>query len=625
MTDWQPMCVAERRRGISSSMRRAGWLLVLVRLTASAQFQNLVTTGDGQQLYFSSPLRLRGTDQFDSPKIFRYLGNTGSFELVAEVQQQQFQAGLKTNLFQLTQPDISADGSILVYTANGLCFGGSACVGYVSSVGQITGASVSGDLLQAETVRISRDGQYALAFGAQTELIQLATGQTLTLNADPRVDARPRPMGDGYEALADGGVVLLTDGQGPLLLRGGTMTRPLFSKPPVLARMSRDASRIVYETFETGQPYQLIAYDVVHASETVLAQGPVAAPVSGSGSAFPYFLPWLTDDGLQAIYLAAPSAGQPKQVYLVSTGTGTLRKLTDIPEGVSSAVISGLGGVVYAATPSNRLFEADTAVGTLRQLTNRTPQVVAWEGGAAPGSLISLQGVALSRTDGTAAVRIGGLDAPTLDFSPESGSFQIPWELALPAPTAVMPLSVGAESDSLIEQVFSVTVAEVEPFFLTLPVTGANAERQAVIAHQDFHGLVTAADPALPGEVLHFYMTGLGPVSPPIRTGQVAPVNSLYVSSTPPMCSFVERTATPVTLLFAGLAPGLLGIYQLDVQVPPNLTTANPQFQCSAHTGDFGIAYDVASVPLRPCSRLRRPAKRRGRQCEVPGVVLMGK
>src|SRR5262249_54910026 len=163
-----------------------------------------------------------------------------------------------------------------------------------------------------------------------------------------------------------------------------------------------------------------------------------------------------------------------------------------------------------------------------RQLTNRTPQIVAWEGGAAPGSLISLNGVALSRTDGTAAVRIGGLDAPAIDFGAGSGSFQIPWELALPGPTAVVPVTVGAEPDSLFEQVFSMTVAQVAPFFLTLPVTDPSAAGQAVIAHQDFHGLVSAADPALSGEVLHFYMTGLGPVSPPIRTGQVTPVNPLY-------------------------------------------------------------------------------------------------
>ena len=119
-----------------------------------------------------------------------------------------------------------------------------------------------------------------------------------------------------------------------------------------------------------------------------------------------------------------------------------------------------------------------------------------------------------------------------------------------------MAVSVGAEPDSLFEQVFSRFVFEIDPAFMAPP---AAEGFQAVIAHQDFHGLVTVADPAVPGEVLHFYTTGLGPVSPTIATGQPTPVNSLFVVSTPPSCSFTWRaTATPVTLLFAGLAPGLL-------------------------------------------------------------------
>ena len=396
-------------------MRFALWPLIFVGLTASAQFQNLVTTEDGAQLYFSTPFRLRGTDQFSSPKIFSYLQNTGSFALVAQVQEQA--AFSKTNLFQLTQPDISSDGSILVYTAVGGCSGGSNCIGYVGFAGQITGASVSSMLLQNEVVRISRDGQYLLAFDLtfeiNTQLIQLATGQSVTLNAEP--------IGDGYEALADGGTVLLSDNQGPLLIQGGTITRLHLSKTPALARVSRDARRIIYEVINIGEPYQLIVYDVGSASETVLAQGPLV-----DNTLSPYFLPWLTDDGLQAIYQAAPSSGMPKQVFLTSTATGVTRQLTEIPEGISAAVISGLGNIIYAATSSNRLFEGDTASGNLNQLTNRTPEIDSWVGGSAPGSLIGLTGVALTRTDGTASVQIGGLDAPTVDFGPESGSFQIP-------------------------------------------------------------------------------------------------------------------------------------------------------------------------------------------------------
>ena len=43
--------------------------------------------------------------------------------------------------------------------------------------------------------------------------------------------------------------------------------------------------------------------------------------------------------------------------------------------------------------------------------------------------------------------------------------------------------------------------------------------RSIKVVHQDFHGLVTPADPALPGEYVHVYMTGLGDVQPRPATG----------------------------------------------------------------------------------------------------------
>jgi hypothetical protein len=53
---------------------RAAILLLFVgaSLPILAQFSGLTTTTDGSQLYFSSPLRLRGSNEPDSPKIFHH-------------------------------------------------------------------------------------------------------------------------------------------------------------------------------------------------------------------------------------------------------------------------------------------------------------------------------------------------------------------------------------------------------------------------------------------------------------------------------------------------------------------------------------------------------------------------
>ena len=47
--------------------------------------------------------------------------------------------------------------------------------------------------------------------------------------------------------------------------------------------------------------------------------------------------------------------------------------------------------------------------------------------------------------------------------------------------------------------------------------------------HHDWSSYVTSDSPALPGEVLHFYGTGFGPVQPAVATGTPAPASPLAV------------------------------------------------------------------------------------------------
>ena len=90
-------------------------------------------------------------------------------------------------------------------------------------------------------------------------------------------------------------------------------------------------------------------------------------------------------------------------------------------------------------------------------------------------------------------------------------------------------------------------------------------------AHQDFSALVTRANPTTPGEVLHFYMTGLGAVSPAVQVGDPAPSAPLARAVNPPVCSlatFHSGGQIAPEIDFAGLAPGLAGYYQVDLRLP---------------------------------------------------------
>jgi len=85
--------------------------------------------------------------------------------------------------------------------------------------------------------------------------------------------------------------------------------------------------------------------------------------------------------------------------------------------------------------------------------------------------------------------------------------------------------------------------------------------------------LVTASNPAAPGEVVVIYATGLGPVSPAPATGQSAPaVPPLALVTTPVK---VTIGGVEAAVEFAGLAPGLVGVYQVNAQVPQEVTPGN--------------------------------------------------
>ena len=88
------------------------------------------------------------------------------------------------------------------------------------------------------------------------------------------------------------------------------------------------------------------------------------------------------------------------------------------------------------------------------------------------------------------------------------------------------------------------------------------------VLHQDLRGKPSTADPARPGEVLSFYMTDLGPVTPPVPAGSRASLTTLSHTVFPISCRWKTAAGwSEADVLFSGLAPGLTGIYQVNVRV----------------------------------------------------------
>jgi uncharacterized protein (TIGR03437 family) len=71
--------------------------------------------------------------------------------------------------------------------------------------------------------------------------------------------------------------------------------------------------------------------------------------------------------------------------------------------------------------------------------------------------------------------------------------------------------------------------------------------------------------PAAPGSVISVYATGLGAVNPSVAAGAVSPSSPLSPTVSPVTAYIAGRAAT---VTFAGLAPGTIGVYQVNLIVP---------------------------------------------------------
>jgi len=113
---------------------------------------------------------------------------------------------------------------------------------------------------------------------------------------------------------------------------------------------------------------------------------------------------------------------------------------------------------------------------------------------------------------------------------------------------------------------------------------------------------VTADNPAVPGEVISLYATGLGLTQAPDGS---FPNNTGQAYAGPPNVAFapvdnVQVGGTTANVLSSGLKTGLLGIYEVQIQLNSSLTT-NPNTQVfiaqNVFTSNIVTIPVVASIP----------------------------
>jgi uncharacterized protein (TIGR03437 family) len=206
--------------------------------------------------------------------------------------------------------------------------------------------------------------------------------------------------------------------------------------------------------------------------------------------------------------------------------------------------------------------------------------------GVAPGELITLFGSGLASTTmavaggepvplslGGVSATLNGIPCPVFAVSPGQISILVPYGVEAYGADNIQVTNNGVASN-VVSVGSGVNVSQPGVFSQSQNGIGFAAARHAATEE-----LVDQANPAQPGEYISIYMTGLGKVTPAIADGAVGPGNPLSTADcwTSGSMSVLFNDYGPGapsesdvvgTIQFAGLAPGLAGLYQVNVQVP---------------------------------------------------------
>lgn len=218
-------------------------------------------------------------------------------------------------------------------------------------------------------------------------------------------------------------------------------------------------------------------------------------------------------------------------------GGGYRGTFTDLGTPANRQELSGAGATSLSVVRANQQW----TVTPLR--TAITPKGIvnaaSFTPGIAPGTIVSLFGAGFGR--GT-AVRVNGVDAPVFASFPFQVNFLVPLETPLGSATVKVSSEAGEATETI-------AIESVAPAIF---LVGAN---QGAILNSDYT-LNTPANPARRGGVVLIFGTGFGAVNPK---------GNLMLVETPVR---VELEGSDLKVDYAGLAPGFVGLYQLNVGIP---------------------------------------------------------
>ncbi|MBZ5608485.1 MAG: hypothetical protein LAP38_09520 [Acidobacteriia bacterium] len=537
---------------------------LLVSTALQAQIQQLATSGDGGILLVHTGFRLQPeTDLGPQGKIYQW--QNGEWKRLAAA---------PDNGFPFSPPDvfgplISTSAQVIGWQINvgcGLC----RIIVAPPLSSEITGVTLPAAFPRG-TLRMSRNGRYFTAdsypFGG-AKYVDADTGEM----ADVPVDLFARPV---VREPADDGTVLLLITQpndpqqisapGVLALwKPGSDPQPIYSEnhaqSPII---SANGASVAFESVVEGGPDDdrrtLVVLDT-HTGEEI----PIAAMPAKDFRAqtVSFSMPAWDAAGTKLVYRTFDQQAQPSGIALWDAASRQSRTLLTNDEGFAGAILSDDGRIVWAVTQVSRLFRLDLATGQTDEVLSPLGSGGA-DSDAVPGSALLIRGTGFTKNQ---TAYDGDVPLPLVDVTAEGYWLQIPWEDAS-VPEGSRTLHIRSDNNPFesVVRVFLAHRIETHIALWTDPDTG---KTYAKAVHQDFQSLVTPSSPARPGETVHIYITGMGPLDLPVPTGAPGPSDPPAHPLAPLTCSIGNDDRQTLAIPFVGYAAGMIGIYQADLTIP---------------------------------------------------------
>lgn len=301
---------------------------------------------------------------------------------------------------------------------------------------------------------------------------------------------------------------------------------------------------------------------------------PVATFETGTGSSSGFVF---VDSG--GIRTTAPDVNSPGVIQRVDTTTGAAIAPTRIAE----APLLGSQGAAFTRTLAflysrNAIFNLTVSGFTVLPWTydasvapphiDKIVNAADLSPGLAPGGLISIFGTNLSPVNlatkeipvptalGDSCLTVNGQPMPILFVSPTQVNAQMPFQ-ALGNVTVIL-WTPGGVSDN-----FNLTVLPAAPSVFRSGQAGPETNLPTVV--RDSNGmLVTASNPLHRDDTAAIYLTGMGQVYPSVDAGLPGPMSPFATAIIPPV---VTLGGVQLPLSYAGLAPGEVGVYQINIKV----------------------------------------------------------